>query len=163
MDQLIKDTIEKDFKSFFNNVGKRKSYVGDFVAIKARKLKGCSLDINGPSPKFDMVPDPEYGIIKTKFKVFHENDHKVSIGTARDFDTLFIVALNKRKGIIENVYAIPEKELDMKRVITIAGTEDAYQKFKIDEKPYNEIYCYMKTGKYSVLEDGDITIGYTGR
>jgi hypothetical protein len=160
MDQLIKKTIETDFKKFFYNIGKRKDYVGDVIAIKVRKLKGCNLDTNGPTFKFNMVPDQEYGIIKTKFRILYDHDHKIPIGTTRNFDTLFIIILNKGKGIVEKVYAIPEKELDGKRIITIVDTK--YQRFKINEKPYNEIYCYIKTGKYSIFEDDSIAINHIG-
>lgn len=156
MDQLTKETIEKDFKRFFNNVGKRKDYIGDIIVIKVRKLKDCSLNINDSMSKFNMTPDPEYGIIKTRFRTLYENDYKIPVGTARGFDTLFIMILNKGKGTIEKVYAVPEKELDGKRIITIVDAR--YQKFKINEKPYNDIYCYMKTGKYSILEDDNIII-----
>ena len=157
MDQFMKKTIEKDFKRFFNNVGKRKEYVGDLVVIKARKLKGCNLDINGPLPKFNITPDPEYGIIKTRFRTLHDGDYRIPLISNRDFDTLFIMRINRGKCIIEDVYAIPKKELDGKRVITI-DCGQTYQKFKIDEKPYNEIYCIMRTGKYSITEDDSIII-----
>lgn len=156
MDQLIKDTIEKDFKRFFNNIGKRKDYIGDIIVIKVRELKGCSLNRYGLTYKFNMPPDPEYGIIKTRFKTMRDNDHRISITPAKDFDTLFIMILNKIKGTVEKVYAIPEKELDEKRIIII--TDDIYQKFIINEKAYNDIYYYMRTGKYSIFEDGNITI-----
>lgn len=160
MTQFIKEKIETDFKRFFNNVGKRKDYIGDIVIIKVRKLKGCSMDINGPIVKFNMTKDPEYGIIKTRFKVFYDNEYKVSIGTARGFDTLFIVTLNKGKGTVEKVYAIPEKALDGKRMVKIPDTGNEYQKFQINEKPYNDMFCSMKTGKYSIFEDEDITINH---
>lgn len=162
MDQFTKNTIEKDFKQFFNNIGRKKNYVGEILAIKARKLEGCILDINDTIPKFNMAPDPEYGIIKTKFRAMYENDDKVPIGTDRDFDTLFIIVLHKGKGTIEKVYAIPKKELDRKRAITIADNKDECQKFRIDEKPYNDVYCYMRTGKYSILKDSSISINCIG-
>ena len=158
MDQSTRDMVETDFKRFFNNVGKRRDYVGDIVVIKVRKLVGCSLDVSNPIPKFNMVPDSEYGVIKTKFKVFYDGDYKMSISTARDFDTLIVFLLNKGKGIIEKVYAIPKKELEGKRGITLNDTEKIYKKFRIDEKPYNDIYRRMRTEKYSIFEDDTIVI-----
>lgn len=158
MDQSIKETIEKDFKKFFNNIGRKKEYIGDVVTIKARGLKGCSLDNNYSLYKFNMIPDPEYGIIKTKFKNIYDIDGRISIPTKIDFDTLFIMLLNKGQGTIDNVYAIPKEELEGKRIIITTDIKNIYQKFKIGEKPYNDIYCHMRTGKYSILDDGDIII-----
>lgn len=158
MEQSIKETIEKDFKKFFNNIGRKKEYIGDIVTIKVRRLKGCSLNINEYLYKFSMTPDPEYGIIKTKFKNIRDTDGKISVLTTKDFDTLFVILLNKGQGTIENVYAIPKKELEGKRIITIADVKSIYEKFKIDEKPYNDVYCCMRTGKYSVVDDSHIII-----
>ena len=158
MDQSTRDTIDTDFKRFFNNIGKRRDYVGDMVIIKARKLIGCSLDVSDIIPKFNMVPDSEYGVIKTKFKVFYDGDYKMLISADRDFDTLIVFVLNKGKGIIEKGYAIPKKELDGKRAIAISDTDKICKKFRIDEKPYNDIYRRMRTEKYSIFEDDTIVI-----
>ncbi len=157
MDKSIRDSIEKDFQKFFNNIGRKKEYIGDLVTIKARGLKNCSLNIYDPTPRFDIVPDSEYGIIKTKFIIPCDNERKTYIGTSRNFDTLFLVILNKGKRIVEKIYAIPKKELEGKRVVSITDTGCIYEKFRINEKPYNDIYSYMKTEKYSITEDDSIT------
>ena len=158
MNPFTRNAVETDFKKFFYNVGKRKDYVGDIVTIKARKLSGCSLDISGTMPKFDIPKDPEYGIIKTRFKVLYNGDYRFGVVTNRGFDTLIALIINKGKGVIEKAYAIPKKELEGKRTVTIADTEKIYHKFRIDEKPYNDIYRHMRTEKYSVFEDDTITI-----
>ena len=153
------ETIEKDFKKFFNNIGRKKEYIGNIVTIKVRGLKGCNLNINWSFYKFDMTPDSEYGIIKTKFKNIYDSDSKISVPMKIDFDTLFIILLNKGQGTIEGVYTIPKVELEGKRIITTDDIKNIYQKYKIGEKPYNDMYCHMKTGKYSILDDSDIIIG----
>lgn len=157
MDQLIKETIEKDFVRFFNNVGRKKDYIGELISIKARNLKDCTLYIKGPIFKMTSGPDPEYGVIKTMFKIFFENEYKIAIGTARGFDTMIILILHKGKGTVERVYAIPAKELEGTRIINIPENGQ-YKKFRIDEKPYNDLFCYMKSGNYSIFEDPDLKI-----
>lgn len=147
------DIIEKDFKNFFNNnTGRKKDYIGDLIVAKARGIKNCRLQIIDSVPKFNLLLDPEYGIVKVLFKTSYYEEYKVSIGNGRGFDTLLIVCINRDKKIIEKVFAIPEKELAKKRFITITKSGQTYQKFKIDEKPYIHIYNNIKKGKYSIQE-----------
>lgn len=154
----MKDIIEKDFREFFNGVGRKKDYIGDLITIKARDIKNCILYISRLTFKFSPFLDPEYGIIRTRFRTSYYGDYKIPIGESRDFDTLFILGLNRDKKIIEKVFAIPEKELGEKKFITITETGQTYKKFKIDEKPYNKICRCMETGGYSIFEDCNIII-----
>lgn len=151
------DVIKDDFKDFFRCTGRKKDYIGYLIVIKTRGLKNCRLQISRSS-QFDELIDPEYGIVKVKFRTSYYNEYKLSLGDGGNFDTLIILGLNKDKKTIEKVFAIPEKELKGKRFITITNTGQMYQKFRIDERPYRRVYDYMKTGKYSIEEDGDITI-----
>lgn len=157
----MNEIIEKDFKEFFNNEGRKKEYIGDLITIKARNLKNCTLQINR-SIRVNIVPDPEYGAIRTRFRTSYYGEYKIAIGDMRDFDTLFVLGINKDKEIIETAYAIPEKVLEGKRYITINTKKGIYHKFRIDEKPYNKIYNYMKKGDYSIFEDNNIVIHKTG-
>lgn len=155
---ITNDTIEKYFKDFFNGAGRKKDYIGDLIVAKTRGLKDCRLQIIDSIPKFDPLIDQEYGIIKVVFRTSYYEEYKVPIGSSRGFDTLFVIGINREKKIIEKVFAIPEKELIGKRFITITKNGQKYQKFKIDEKPYIRTYNNVKKGKYSILEDNDITI-----
>jgi hypothetical protein len=154
---ITNDIIENDFKDFFNGAGRKKDYIGDLIIIKTRGLKN-NLQIVDSASKFDLLVDQEYGIIKVIFRTSYYDEYKISIGNERGFDTLFIIGINRDKKIIEKVFAIPEKELTGKRHITITKSGKTYQKFKIDEKPYINTYNHIKTGKYSILEDNNITI-----
>lgn len=155
---ITNKTVEKDFKDFFNGAGRKKDYIGDLIVAKARGLKNCCIQIVDSIPKFDPLIDQEYGIAKVVFRTSYYEEYKVPIGNARGFDTLFIMGISREKKIIEKVFAIPEKELIGKRFITITKSGQTYQKFKIDEKPYIQTCNNIKKGKYSILEDNDITI-----
>lgn len=150
--------IERDIKDFFNCKGRKKDYIGDLITIKARNIKNCNLEIDKLTFKFNLAPDPEYGIIKTRFRTSYYGDYKIHIGEERNFDTLLILGLNRDKKIIDRAFAIPEKNLNGKRFITITKKGQVYQRFKIDERPYNDIYSLMKTGNYSLFEDDSINI-----
>ena len=144
--------IERDFKEFLRRT-KRKDCIGDIIVIKARGLKNCNLNISISNK----LSDPEYGIVKVKFRPLYYDEYKVPLGDETNFDTLIVIGLNKDKDIIETAFAIPEKELNGKRFITITKT-GIYQKFKIDERPYREVYDHMKTGNYSIICDDRMTI-----
>lgn len=155
---MTDDIVKKDFQEFFNNSGRKKDYIGDLIIIKTRGIKNCRLQIIDSIPKFDLFTDQEYGIIKVMFRTSYHEDYKITIGTERDFDTLFIIGISREKKIIERVFAIPKKELDNIKNITITKNTQKYIRFKIDEKPYIQIYEKIKKGKYSLLTDSDITI-----
>jgi hypothetical protein len=150
--------VEKDFQDFFNCAGRKKDYMGDLIIIKTRGIKNCRLQIIDSIPQFDLFTDQEYGIIKVMFRTAYHEDYKIIIGTERNFDTLFIIGLSREKKIIERVFAIPKKELDNIKNITITKNSPKYLRFKIDEKPYIQIYEKIKKGEYSILTDSDITI-----
>lgn len=157
---LTDNTITNNLKNFFNTVGRKKvsyDYIGYLIVAKARKIKNCRLQIVDSVPKFDPLIDPEYGIIKVIFRTSYYEEYKISIGDERDFDTLFIIGINRDEKVIEKVLAIPEKELVAKRFITITRTGQ-YQKFEIDENPYIQIFDNIKKGKYLISKDNDITI-----
>ena len=152
------ETIIKDFKDFFNGAGRKKDYIGDLIVAKTRNLKNCCLQILDSIYKFDTLKDLEYGIIKVVFRTSYYSEYKVSIGDGRQFNTLFVIGINREKKIIEKVFAIPEEELIGKRFITITKNGQRYQKFKIDEKPYIKTYNNIEKGRYSILEDNNIII-----
>lgn len=155
---ITNDIVGKDFQEFFNSPGRKKDYIGDLIIIKTRGIKNCRLQIIDSIPRFDLFTDPDYGIIKVMFRTAYYKDYKITIGTGRDFDTLFIIGLSREKKIIERVFAIPKKELDNIKNITITKNSPKYERFKIDEKPYFQICEKIKKGKYSIFTDSDILI-----
>lgn len=153
----IENIVMQDFKEFSYGSVRIKEYMGYLIVAKARCIKGCNLSFVDSVPKFHMLPDPDYGIVKAIFKKSYYGEYKISIGDMTHFDTLIIIGLDKEKDIIEKVFAIPEKEIRGKRFITITSTTVSYQKFEIGKKPYVQTYEHIKAGKCSILEDGSVT------
>jgi hypothetical protein len=153
---IVENVIIQNFEGFFSGVRRKKDYMGYLIVAKARGLKDCGLSLIDSVPKFHMSPDPEYGVVKVTFKNSYYGEYKIAIGDTTCFDTLIVIGLDKEKNVIKNVFVIPEKELSGKRFITITNTTVLYQKFEVDKKQYAQTYEDMKTGKYSLLEDGSI-------
>lgn len=130
--------IEKWKEQFYESRGRRNGYLGDIITIVARGL-GESLNDKDIDKIKNRIPDPEYGIIKPKVKTSYFGEYKVNIGKDRDFDTLLIIGLNREKKIVEKVYAISSLQLDGKSSMSILEN-GKYEKFRINEKPYNEVF-----------------------
>jgi hypothetical protein len=128
--------IEKWKEQFYEKRGRRNEHLGDIITIFARGLENILADKDIDEIK-NRIADPEYGIIKTKIKTSFFGEYKVSIGKDRDFDTLLIIGLNREKKIVEKVYAIPKLQIGEKSSISIVKN-GKYEKFRINEKPYNE-------------------------
>ena len=153
---LTKEIIENDLRQFVYNVRRKRDYVGDLIVIKARGIKNCRLSLYRSRPRFDPLLDQDYGIIRPLFRTSYHREYKVTIGRNRDFDTLLDICINRDRMSVETVFAIKKEEIIEKSHITITENGETYKKFRVDEKPYTKIYDYIKTGKYSMLEDKDI-------
>lgn len=130
--------IEKWKEQFYGSKGRRKDYFGNIITIIARRL-GENLNDKDIDEIKNRIPDPEYGIIKPKVKTSYFGEYKINIGNDRYFDTLLIIGLNREKKIVEKVYAIPKNQLNGKNSMSILKN-GKYEKFRIDEKPYREVF-----------------------
>ena len=143
--------IEKWKEQFYEAKGRRKDYLGDIITIIARRLGEKLVDKDIGEIK-NRIPDPEYGIIKPKVKTSYFGEYKINIGNDRDFDTLLIIGLNREKKIIEKVYAIPKNQLNGKNSMSILKN-GKYEKFRIDEKPYREVFQMIHDNRTKSITD----------
>ncbi len=135
--------------------------LGEAVIAKVRKLKVHSIETNNFCLKLDLSLDREYDIIQSKLRTPYcgeiYKDWKVSFGTEHHFNTLFVLCVSKDRRNIERVYAILEKELYGLNGISLTRSYSKYDKFRIDEKPYNDAYHnlmeFLKDKKYFGIED----------
>lgn len=118
---------------------------GETIIANIRKLKIISIEMNNFRCKFDLSPDLEYGIIQSKFRSAHYEDWGIRFGEKHYFDTLFALCSDKYLRNIERVYAIPEVELEGICNTTIVKNFSKYEKFRIDEKPYDNAYSSIKS------------------
>lgn len=118
--------------------------IGEAVVANVRKLKVISIEINSLNSRYDLSPDPEYNIIQSKLRSSCNGQYSINI-IGRDFDTLFVLCTDDDMNDIIKVLAIPEGYIDgtgltiMERQ-PIKTEYMKYEKFRIDEKPYNEAY-----------------------
>ena len=141
--------IEKWKEQLYNVRGRRKDYLGDIITIVARKLE--NLDDKDIDDIKNRIPDPEYGIIKPKVKTSYFGEYKINIGGDRDFDTFLVIGLNKKKKIVEKVFAIPSHQLGGKAISILKNGK--YDKFRIDEKPFNDVFQMIYDNRTKSITD----------
>lgn len=133
-----------------------KGIVGEVVIAKVRKLKVLSIELDNFTHKFDLSRDYKYGMIQSKFKVERYREWSVTFGAEHNFDTLFVLCVDKN-GIIRKVYAIPEDELYGNKSVTITENGLKYKKFRIDQMLYNGVYhdiiYYLGNNRFFGVKD----------
>ncbi len=138
-----------------------KGIIGECSIAKVRKLDVLSIKFDNFRFKLDLSVDHEYGNIQSKYKVSYYGDWTVKFGIEHNFDTLFSLCASKNMKDIERAYAIPEEELYGKQGIRLVGNisnrGSKWEKFRIDEKPYDDAYkslmIYLKDKRYFGIED----------
>lgn len=148
------DNIEKWIEQFYEVKHRRKDYLGEIITIIARRL-GESLKDKDIDEIKNRIPDPELGIIKPKVKTSYFGEYKINIGKDRNFGTLLIIGLNREKKIVEKVFAIPIHQLDGIGFMSILKN-GKYDKFRIDEKPYNEVFQMIHDNRTKSIINEDI-------
>lgn len=141
-----------------SNMGK--GFIIEQVIAKFLGLENCNLKLDNFKAKFDIYPHPEYGRIQTMGRSPYYGDWFFG---GRDFsgrisngDTLFIVCMDKNWKVIIQVYRFPTKDIIHRTGITIYNNPSRrvwYEDYKIDEKPFNDIYHSMNTDNCPVIKD----------
>jgi len=156
---MIRKSMRKirDYKVLITD-NRIEGVLGEAVVAKVRKLKVLSLELDNFGLKFDLSVDKEYNIIQVKFKKPYYNDWKVTFGEEHNFNTLFILCIDKNTDNLDIVYAIPEEELyGLTSVFIPKSGYSKWEKFKIDEESYNNAFhslmSYLKHKEHFSIED----------
>lgn len=133
--------------------------IGEAIIAKVRELEIISIKLDKFNTRFDLSRDTEYGMIQSKFKIPWFADWYAHFGLDHYFDTLFFQCVSKNMKDVERLYAIPEDELYGITTISVYNgiKSSKWEKFRIDERPYNECYhsimLYLKDKRYFGISD----------
>ena len=132
-----------------------KGYIGEQIWCKVRGVKNCNIEMNTFNYKYDHSPDPEYGIVNTKYAVFNNKYNRWVFDTADNCDNFCCISMNKEETDVNRVYIIPKEEAEKRTGITMSiNSKDSwYEKYRVDETPYNEAYHSMNLKDCPVLKD----------
>lgn len=139
-----------------------KGLIGEAVIAKVRGLEIVAIKQDNFRAKLDLSFDNEYHNIQVKTSTPHYGDLYASLGKDYNFDTLFGLCIDKNMKNIVRVYAIAEEELHGIQNISFRRSPhpsigSKWERFRIDEKSYNDTYqnlmLYLKGDKYFGIED----------
>lgn len=139
-----------------------KGLIGESVVAKVRKLEIVAIKSNNFRSKFDLSEDEEYRNIQVKIAAPQYGDWFASIGRGHNFDTLFGLCMDKIMKNVKRMYVVPVAELLGVSTISFRGHPlpsigSKWDKFRIDEKPYNDTYhslmLYLNDKKYFGADD----------
>lgn len=154
------------FETFTEN---EKGRIGEDIVAETLNLENQNIISDNYTAPFDLVDS--HGIrFQIKISTFDNVNRNwdFTIGYEHKFDILIILCMDKERPWkdVKRVYVIPEKcnELYGKRYISIfEGIESKWERYRVDEEPYNDAYHRLILEKYSVLikieKEGDINKG----
>lgn len=158
--------IEKENQHSFYNVMKRmkdsrinnldpnsshgKGYIYEQITARTRNIKNLNVEEDNFNFPIDHI-DPEYGILQSKgttYNILEKRWNTCWINEQKkEFDNLILYCLSKDGKNVERVYIIPNKEVLLRTGLTIVKyptkkrfIEQWYEKYRVDEKPYNDVY-----------------------
>jgi hypothetical protein len=139
-----------------------KGLIGEAIIAKVRKLEIVAIKSNNFRSKFDLSVDEEYRNIQVKIAAPQYGDWYASIGKDHSFDTLFGLCMDKSMKNVKRTYIIPVLELLGVSTISFRkcphpSVGSKWEKFRIDEKPYNDVcqslMLYLKGKKCFGVDD----------
>lgn len=130
------------------------SYIGDIfenITCKVHNIKNLNIENDNYHSPIDHSPDPKLGILQTKgsiYNAFLERWHNGGIENEHNkvFDYLLFYCMSADMKIIERMYLFPKSEIIVRKSITIIKNPSKggwYEKYRIDEKSYNDAYQEM--------------------
>jgi len=144
---------------------KGKGLIHEFVVMKIRKVKNYNIESNNFNSKYDLLPDPEYGLIQVKGPKLRYGGWKTKFGREHNFDVLLILCKSKDEKDIERVYIIHKSELYGITSLEIPKNPrpsigSKWERFKLEDldiKMYNDVYqdlmIHLKDKRYFSIKD----------
>jgi len=136
-----------------------KGYTFEQITCIARYLKNLNIESGNFHSPIDHSVDAELGIIQSKGAIYDYINDQWSFNVLNEqhkkFDHLICHCMDENMQNVERVYIFPKKEI-MKRasigIIKNPSRGTWYEKYRVDEKLYNDAYHNMDKG--SVLRKG---------
>jgi hypothetical protein len=133
-----------------------KGFICEQIWCKARDLQNCNIITDNFHHKYDTSKDDEFGYCQIRSNGFlKESNRWNSFRTKGTYINLVLFCMNKDYTNIDRMYIIPEIEAKKVKVITIYKNnrvDSWYNKFQIDETPYNEVFHSMSLEDCPVLK-----------
>lgn len=142
-----------------NEIGR----IVEYMVCNTYGIDNCNDDLDNYRSPFDAI-HPEYGRLQIKgvsLNIIRGDWSRALRYTEvlwREFDFMILVCMDENKPWenVERVYKIPREEFSNRKGVTIvknSSRDTWYEKYEIDEKPFNNVWHDMKTKGHVVLGD----------
>lgn len=155
---IIKSQRKFRNKQLSINCTSGRGFIGEQIWCKVRGVKNCNIETDNFSYVFDHSPDREYGIVNTKISSLHTKQNNWNFDLRGKCDNVVLICMNVNWIEIERIYIIPSKEIGNRTKTTISKnstSESWYEKYRIDNAPYNEVYKSMNLSDCPVLKSDE--------
>lgn len=136
-----------------------KGFVGAQTVAKTLGLDDCNIIMDNFCFYVDLSKHSIYGYVEVKtssFDIERRYWKCANVGTHK-FDTLIIICMDQYKPWknVLRIYAILANELMSQDSVSIGANGSKWDKFRIDEKPFNDTYHKMDIKKCNILKKDD--------
>lgn len=134
-----------------------KGFIGVQIIAKTIGVEDCNIKTNNFCFYVDLSMHNKYGKSEVKTSTFHVRDNRWVFGGIKpeNSDTIFLVCMddNDPWNNVIRIYIIPSKYIDTN---SIGISKDSFRsawhdKYRVDEKPYDETYQNMDIKNCRVL------------
>lgn len=131
-----------------------KGHITEQIATKTLGLKNYNLESDNFSSEFDAYDPVKYHRIGIKGPSLIKGEWSAT-GIGKNFDNLFVLCMSKGYDHVERVYIIPKESVGDKENIKIYEdiSKNIYEKFRVDEKPYDDTYHGMNIDDFPLLRN----------
>lgn len=135
-----------------------KGYIFEQITCKARGIDNLNINDDNFNSIIDHSPDPEYGIIQSKGAIYNTSDRSwciyVESEHEKEFDYIIVHCMDNYTKNVERVYIFPKKVVIKRSHIRIYKNPSRYtwyEKYRVDEKPYNDAFHNLDERDLSIL------------
>lgn len=132
-------------------------FLGESIVAKTLGLDTCAKKIDRFTYKYDIYQGPIDGRIEVKTAEISYLGDRWSFGKIKPekFDIIYLVCMSKDLKDVERIYKIKSEKIDKDSIAIIKDPSRSakWEKFKIDEIPYNNSYHSMNIENCKVLKN----------
>lgn len=133
-----------------------KGFIGAQIIAKTLDLDDCNIKMDKFNFYIDLSKHSKYGYVEVKTSSLNNKTRywKFTIKIGQEFGTLILVCMddNKPWKDVVRIYAIPYDELYGLTGLSVSSiSKSKWDKFRTDEKPFNDTYHKMDIKKCKVL------------
>lgn len=156
-----KDDMDKTKKELRNcrngqldphsNTGK--GFIFEQIVCKTLGIRNCNIELDNWNSHTDIDKHEKYGYISAKGANVRLGEWSFSNIDAGIFDTLILICMSSDKNV-ERVYAIPVTEAKKRSSVCVRLNPSRgawYEKYRIDESPFDRTYHNIKLEDCKVL------------